>query len=280
VDFTDLNLVKTTDEPVALHRRRWPAGLVIAALLAGAAAAVYLKYGRSPKDASSTEARRTDARPQPPAQALGGQAAPIDLPPLDQTDQVVRELVRQVTSNPQIAAWLATDGLIRHFTAGVANIAEGTTPAARFGVLRPRSGFETTGTAGHLRVAPRSYERYNDLAGAMASIDPAGAARLYATLKPRIEEAYRDLGYQASFDRALERAIVSLLETPATDAATRVEPREVGLGYAYADPALEGLTAPQKQLLRMGPDNVRTVQASLRKIALALGIPAERLPPG
>jgi DUF3014 family protein len=282
VDFPDLDLVKTTDEPAVPYRRRWPAGLwlVIAALIAGAAAAVYVRYGRALKNAPATETRKADAR-VPPAQPLGGQAAPITLPSLDQTDQVVRELVGQVTSNPRIAAWLATDGLIRSFTVGVANVAEGTTPAGRFGVLRPKSGFETTGPAGSLRVAPRSYERYNDLAGAMASIDPAGAARLYATLKPRIEEAYRDLGYQqASFDRALELAIVSLLRTPATDAAARVEPRSVGLGYAYADPALEGLTAPQKQLLRTGPDNVRTIQSSLRRIALALGIPAERLPPG
>jgi len=281
VDFLDLDLNKTTDEPVGFHRARWRAGLwlVMAALIAGAAAAVYVKYGRALKNAPAAETRQAEAKPKPAPQPLGGQAAPIDVPPLDQTDQIVRELVKQVTSNPRIAAWLATDGLIRNFTVGVANVAEGTTPAGKFGVLRPRSAFETTGSAGSLRVAPRSYERYNDLAAAMASIDPAGAARLYATLKPRIEEAYRDLGYQeASFDRALEKAIVSLLQVPATDAASRVEPRSVGLGYAYADPALEGLSAAQKQLLRTGPDNVRTIQSSLRQIALALGIPAERLP--
>src|SRR5262249_22537571 len=176
--------------------------------------------------APAAETRQAEAKPKPAPQPLGGQAAPIDVPPLDQTDQIVRELVKQVTSNPRIAAWLATDGLIRNFTVGVANVAEGTTPAGKFGVLRPRSAFETTGSAGSLRVAPRSYERYNDLTAAMASIDPAGAARLYATLKPRIEEAYRDLGYQeASFDRALEKAIVSLLQVPATDPASRVEPR-------------------------------------------------------
>jgi len=57
---------------------------------------------------------------------------------------------------------------------------------------------------------------------------------------------------------------------------TRVEPR--GIGYGFADLDLEALTAAQKQLLRMGPRNVRIIQSSLRQIALALGIPAERLP--
>lgn len=50
------------------------------------------------------------------------------------------------------------------------------------------------------------------------------------------------------------------------------------LGHGFADPDLEALPAAQKQLLRMGPRNVRIIQSSLREIALALGIPAERLP--
>ena len=43
---------------------------------------------------------------------------------------------------------------------------------------------------------------------------------------------------------------------------------------------LESLTNAQKQLLRMGPRNVKLIQAKLREVAVALGIPASRLPPG
>ena len=61
--------------------------------------------------------------------------------------------------------------------------------------------------------------------------------KLYATLKPRIEEAHRDLGGQnASFDRTLARAIVALLETPIVDTPPRLKPK--GIGYAYADDRL------------------------------------------
>jgi hypothetical protein len=48
--------------------------------------------------------------------------------------------------------------------------------------------------------------------------------------------------------------------------------------FGYADPAVERLTAAQKQLFRMGPANARTIQRRLREIGLALGIPPERLP--
>jgi hypothetical protein len=98
---------------------------------------------------------------------------------------------------------------------------------------------------------------------------------VYSTLKPRIEEAYRALGRDESFDLALEAAIVSMLQVPVADEAALV-PR--GALYRFADTRLDGLTAAQKQLLRMGPDHVRTVQRELREIAAALGIPPGRLP--
>ena len=234
-------------------------------------------FGRQTAAPVTTAPERVEA--SQPLQPLGGDAAPIVLPPLDQSDPLVRELVKTISSHPRLAAWLATDGLIRNFTVVVANVAEGKTPAAHLRVLRPSSSFQVVERGGDLYVDPRSYERYDGLAAAVASIEPAGAARLYGTLKPRIEEAYRDLGFpETSFDRTLERVIVLLLETPVLDAAVRmrVEPR--GIGYAFADRDLEALRAAQKQLLRMGPRNVRIIQSSLREIALALGIPAERLP--
>ena len=278
VDVHDFELVKSHGEPpLAPPPQVGPSRLwiVVAILVVAIAAITYYLANRVQRPAPAATTARS--APAPASRPLGAEAPAIELPPLDASDAAVRELVRQVTSNPRIAAWLATDGLIRSFTVGVQNIAEGTTPSASFGVLRPGGAFETAGR-GTLEISPRSYQRYDELAAAMASIDPAGAARLYTIVKPRIDEAYRDLGFpDTPFDRALEQAIVSLLQVPAVDGPIRLEPK--GIGYAYANPQLEGLTAAQKQLLRAGPGNVRMVQASLRQIALALGIPPQRLPP-
>jgi hypothetical protein len=127
-------------------------------------------------------------------------------------------------------------------------------------------------------VDARSYDRYVPITEAVVSVDPAGAARLYGTLKPRIEEAYGELGSQdPEFDHVLEGAIVALLRTPIVDDAARVRPK--GIGYQFGDARLEGLSAAQKQLLRMGPHNARLIQQRLREIALALGVAQEALPP-
>ena len=284
-DLPDYDLQHTPDEPPGEPEptRTWGLWIVVAGLIAAAAVAAYITFGGRGAPVPAT-AERGEAPPQaqaepPPVQPLGGDAPPIVLPPLDQSDALVRELVRKITSHPRIAAWLATEGLIRNFTVVVTNVAEGKTPAALLRPLRPSTRFQVIERGADLHVDPRSYTRYDGLAAAAASIDPAGAARLYTALKPRIEEAYRDLGFpDTPFDRTLERAIVMLLKAPVPAGAERlrVEPR--GIVYGFADPDLEELPAAQKQLLRTGPRNVPLIQSWLRDLALALGIPAGRLP--
>ncbi len=50
------------------------------------------------------------------------------------------------------------------------------------------------------------------------------------------------------------------------------------LSFRYERDDLEALSPAQKQLLRMGPRNVRIVQDQLRAVARELGIPLTRLP--
>jgi Protein of unknown function (DUF3014) len=278
-DLPDFELHKTTAEsyPATLSPTR-PVGVwvVVVALIAAAGAAAYIALVWRARPAPPGPSARTTTATTPPP-SLGGTPESITVPPLDASDTLVRTLVQALSESPAVMAWLPTNGLIRNFTVVVANIADGATPALHLKVLRPPSPFRIVERDGNPYVDPRSYDRYAVIADAVASVDPAGAARLYATLKPRIEEAHRDLGSpDQSFDRTLERAIVTLLETPIVDGQVRLKLK--GIGYAYADERLESLTAAQKQLLRMGPRNVRIIEARLREIALALGIPPTQLP--
>jgi hypothetical protein len=90
-------------------------------------------------------------------------------------------------------------------------------------------------------------------------------------LKPRIADAYRELGYpQGDFDRVLERALGVLLSTPEVDSRVALSPKV--MSYGYSDPKLESLPAAQKQFLRMGPQNVSKVRAKLEEIAMLLNL--------
>src|SRR5688572_26829012 len=167
----------------------WVIGAVLVAVAIGAF--VYFR------DRGDTPAQpgvaATDAPVAPPA-PLGVDVEPIDLPPLDQSDMAVRELVRALSSHPAIAAWLTTGGLIRNFTVVVENIAVGRTPSRHLRVLKPQGPFAVVDAGGTPVIDPRTYSRYNGIAAAVSSIDPDGAAKLYSTLKPRIEEAWAEIG--------------------------------------------------------------------------------------
>jgi len=216
------------------------------------------------------------ARPAEPPRTLGRSAEAIELPPLEETDPVAREMVGRLSSHPVVAAWLGTNDLVRNVTRVVQAIAEDRGVAGFLGVVRPAGPFSVRTSGRKLVIDPRSYQRYDPIATAVTGLDAQACASLYSTFRPRLGEAYAELGFpNTPFDATLEDALVTLVSTPVPDGPIEVVPN-AGT-YAFADPRLEALAPAQKQLLRMGPENARAVKAKLREIALALGVPAERL---
>ncbi len=234
-------------------------------------------YLRAP---SSQPAPAAGTAPAKPKEAPSGRAEPgdqIPLPPLDETDPLIRQLIAKLSSHPTVAAWLTTDGLLVNFALVTSQIASGESPTQELGTIGPVPRFTVRTARDDLFLDPVSYRRYDRYAQAVSSIDARGAARLYATTKPRILDAYRRMGQPtAEFDPVLERAIVEMLSVPVVEGEIELAPS--GIVYAFVDPRLESMSAAQKHLLRMGPENVQTVQAKLREIADYLGIPASRLP--
>jgi hypothetical protein len=255
----------------------WPP--IAIAVIVGALGGLWYfsaRHGAPPSaPAANGVAQTTVDVPKPPDRLAAEPGEQIDLPPLDETDALMRTLVGRLSSHPAVAAWLTTTGLIRNFTVVVVNIAAGETPAKHLTPLKPTGAFTVQQTNGLTFVDPASYARYSGIAAAVDAVDARGVARLYATIKPRIDDASRDLGIGGDFDATLERAIVMLLRTPLPPDRVQVRPSK--LIYEYADPSLEGLTKAQRQFLRMGPGNVKIVQAKLREVARHLGIPDERL---
>ena len=197
---------------------------------------------------------------------------------LDTSDDVVRKFAKELSSHPQLATWLKNEDLIRKFTVVVVNIADGESPRSHIAFLAPKEEFQVMEKNGSLYIDPDSYKRYNLPADVFASLDAEGCVELYEQLKPLIQEAYRDLGYPIKdFQEALFKAIIELLKTPIIEGEILLEGKVIT--YMMVDPKLEQLSPAQKHLLRMGPENVRKIQAKLREIALALGIPENQLPP-
>lgn len=253
---------------------RWIWAVVVVALVIGAGAAFWRMNRTVPAPVDTAVAFEEPASP-PPVELGAPADRAVELPPLAESDPFVRRVVQALSSHPQLVAWLVPNNLIDRFAASVDNIAEGRRPIPHLRVLAPSDSFVVAGSGGAATIDPRSYERYNLVADVVASIDAAGAARLYATLKPLTEEAYRQLGYpDRRFDDTLARAIRRLLETPVPEGTVRVVANEAN--YEYANAALENRSPVEKQFMRMGPRNVRLIQSKLREIARELGIEENR----
>jgi Protein of unknown function (DUF3014) len=274
-DLNELELERSGEAPPPPPPRSpnyalWATATIVAAIVV-AGGVWYVTSKRTPASPQAVNVPAAASQTTVPERREGPlvQAADIDLPPLLETDPIVRELVARLSSHPTIAAWLATKGLIANFTVTTLTIAEGRTPVQFLRPIAPRGRFRTMSSGEDLFVDPRSYDRYNPHADAIAALDSVGTASLYLTLKPRISDAYQELGYpEGDFDRVLERAIGVLLQTPALDERVALDPK--GVTYAYSDPKLESLSPAQKQFLRTGPRNSQAIRAKLEEIATLL----------
>jgi hypothetical protein len=245
------------------------------ALLVGTA--TYLMWRRPATTPADQKATVVDKGSGPSA-ATGPDAPAIEVPPLDLTDPLVRQLIGPLSSRPELAAWLATNGLIRNFVVSVENVANGPTPARHLRPLAPTQAFAVVERGRDIVIDPKTYQRYDAITGAIGGLDPNGLARAYSILKPRMQEAYKELGHpDGNIDGAIETAIVRLLEVPIVEGDVRLRPSGA-TAYEFEEDRLEALSPAQKQLLRMGPRNVRQVQEKLRAVARALQIPDDRLP--
>jgi len=190
---------------------------------------------------------------------------------LRNSDAVVAELVGHLSSNPKLAAWLTNEDLVRRFVAAVDNTANGISPTSQLGFLRPKGKFKVTEKGDAIFIDPKSYQRYYLATQVFISLDTEGTATLYRELEPLIDEAYREISPPGSrFGDRLEAAFDHLLETPSLSGNPQVERKVVT--YTYADEAFEQLTGAQRQLLRMGPDNVALIKAKLYDLKASLQV--------
>lgn len=207
-------------------------------------------------------------------------AAPAPpLPTMEEGEALLRARAAALSSDARWADWLKTEDLLRHAAAIIANLAADRNPREAFAFLAPRKKFPLKRVDGAVFADPAGYARYDHVAEVVSGIDAAAAARLLKELGPLFSQACREFGGSScDYPDAFVRAAGHLLQTPVAEQSPRLKPAEKGIVFAFADESLERLSAAQKQLLRMGPKNQLRIQAELRRIVLALGVPESQIP--
>ena len=267
------------EEPTEERRKIWGLAVAILAILAVVAVLYYfffMKKPGPPAAAPAAESALTAESEKAPA-APGLEPLAFPAVPLAASDEAVRQFAAAMSVNPEFAKWILTKDLIRTFVVSVDNVANGLSPKTHIDFFSPEGGFRVARTKNGTIVDPATYARYAPVVGVVQSIDPTAAVRLYRAVEPLLQEAYNELGYPGvDFDDTVVRAMSELLETPVVEGPIRLEQKV--LSYAMTDETLEGLSAAQKQLLRMGPKGVQAVHDKIRQVAALLGVASSRLP--
>ncbi len=204
----------------------------------------------------------------PPSPAI--EEPVLILPPLNDSDAFVRERLPEVVPEP----WREREDLLRRAAVVLENAGRGEIPKRQLAFLAPEGRYPVrkVEVAGADRprffVDPAGFSRYDRYLEMLEAMPPDAMAGLLRDAGPLLAEALAELGTEVTFTEALLEAIDQMLAVPVLRGDVElVQPKVL---YEYADPALEGLTDVQKQVLRMGPDNVERLQTYLRAMRAEL----------
>ncbi|PCH95575.1 MAG: hypothetical protein COB83_08195 [Gammaproteobacteria bacterium] len=111
------------------------------------------------------------------------------------------------------------------------------------------------------KTSSKRFSLYIDL---LRSMDSESLVQWYSDIKPLIDEAYQELGYEDDFTNTLQDAITRVLdmELPKSSMAL-IQPSVM---YKFANPKLEALPDTDKLLLRLGKDNLLVIKSVLLEL--------------
>ncbi|CAI8166227.1 MAG: Uncharacterised protein [Pseudidiomarina mangrovi] len=179
------------------------------------------------------------------------------------------DVLAQLQLAQQDTSALTSTQLIRDAVVFIDNLRNGVVVRDKAGIDGPRNAFRVLEQNGKLYIDPRSYDRYNTLVDWFVSLDTEVLVTMMQRYRPLIVAALAEIGYpDTAPEQVLLDAIAVLNDTPAV--GTVVELTDDTVMYRFADPALESLPDAQKQMLRLGPDNIRRVKLKLNAIQAAV----------
>jgi hypothetical protein len=212
--------------------------------------------------------------PQPVYEAPEPTVTAEPLPQLNESDANVLAGLQGLSA--QTLQYAVPDEILRKFVRAINALQEGKVVHEYRPIVSPPPSFAVedlddaaANPPKQYRLTAENYRRYDSYVTLFATLDADQVVALYQRFYPLLEEAYAEMGLKkGNFHSVFIGAIDNLLAAPIVEGEiVLVRPK---VFYEYADPALEKSSAAHKLLLRMGPENARSFQESLRKLRVKL----------
>lgn len=252
------------------------ASLVILVVLIGIAAAYYYWQSNTQKRSPLPPPIAAPQPLPPPATAEPQIRYPIEeekstepeakaLPPLNESDATMRDTLTGFFGQKAVEEFFGLNDIVRRFVVTVDNLPRQKVPM-RYRLFKPVVGpFLATGEGDGFFINRDNYERYKSYVFLAEAVNIKKLVAVYVRFYPLFQEEYISLGYpKGYFNDRLVEAIDDMLATPDTPAQIKlIRPNVL---YQFADTDLEALSAGQKIMLRMGPENATRIRARLQEL--------------
>ncbi len=192
-------------------------------------------------------------------------ASRTPLPALNDSDAALNEALTRVVGGAAVTDFLLPESIIRHLVVTIDNLPRQKVAVQKLPTRTVPGSFAVIGDELHATLDTQNFARYEPMVAVIRKVDMKALAAVYFRFYPLFQQSYQDLGYpKGYFNDRLVKVIDLLLATPPpTGPVELVRPNVM---YVYADPALESLSAGQKVLIRMGPENAAAIKAKLSEL--------------
>ena len=255
----------------------WAVGALVVVFLAGAAWLVWQRL--APPAVPAATAPAAQAAPaetespgtaEPPAihhpvDELAVAATPAaSASPAPSAGDPMLDSLMTLLGREALLRFVNTDAFVQRVVATVDNLARDQAPSRLWPVVPAPGRLELDTRDGQSVLAASNAARHEPFVRFAEGVDLNSAAAWYVRHYARFQSAYEDLGFPGRYFNDRMVAVVDhLLATPEPDGAVAlrlpevrgtVPPARPWVMYEYADPQLQRLSAGQKLLLRMSPD--------------------------
>lgn len=247
--------------------------LALIAVVAVAAGIYYWTQREAEPPAPAAEvAAALQREPAEPATSIEHPIEPPGLEPLPtlgESDDIAASSLGDAFPEGQFERLFVGADLVRRITATIDNLPRQKV-ATRLRPLQPMpDAFVATGPEEAPMLEESNFARYRPYVDVVAALDAKRMAAAYQRLYPLFQEAYEELGNPSAYfnDRVID-VIDHLLEAP--EVRGPIPLARPNVLYEFANPELERLSAGQKFLVRIGPDNAARLKAKLRELRAEL----------
>lgn len=189
-------------------------------------------------------------------------AAAVQLPALDQSDEIVRSAFFGLKWKPGLSSLFLSEEMIRRFVVQVDNIAQGRLIAEQALFKGLSKDFAAKSKGQGYQLDKSNYLRYQPYLDLLESVPPEQVAALYKQFYPLLQAAYLELGYpDQQFDERVQQAIKVLLSS--SEISDEPDLTLPSVHYAFADSETEQLGLAQKQMVRLGQANQQRLKLLL-----------------